>query len=96
MIIFNYIFYLVKLIFVKYDRQKGSEFHPDLLFFISECDIEYISPSNYKPPELRDKGTNGTNGEGFDADDHYERLIRGSLKQLEKQKVSFTRILQFL
>ena len=64
-------------------------------FFISECDIEYISPSNYKPPELRDKGTNGTNGEGFDADDHYERLIRGSLKQLEKQKVIFTRILRF-
>ena len=54
-------------------------------FFLVECDIEYISPSNYKPPELRDKGTNG---EVVDADDHYERLVRGSLKVIEKQKVS--------
>ena len=53
-------------------------------FFLVECDIEYISPSNYKPPELRDKGTNG---EVVDADDHYERLVRGSLKVIEKQKV---------
>ena len=72
--------------------KKTLNFIQIYFFLISECDIEYISPSNYKPPELRDKGTNGTNGEGFDADDHYERLIRGSLKQLEKQKVSFTRI----
>lgn len=64
--------------------QKGTT--AIMQFLSKECDIEYISPSNYKPPELRDKGTNGTNGEGFDADDHYERLIRGSLKQLEKQK----------
>ena len=53
--------------------------------FISECDIEYISPSNYKPPELQNKGTNG---EVMDADDHYERLVRGSLKVIEKQKVN--------
>ena len=55
-----------------------------MLYFISECDIEYISPSNYKPPELQNKGTNG---EVMDADDHYERLVRGSLKAIEKQKV---------
>ena len=55
-----------------------------MLYFISECDIEYISPSNYKPPELQNKGTNG---EVMDADDHYERLVRGSLKVIEKQKV---------
>ena len=56
-----------------------------IFFVLIECDIEYISPSNYKPPELRDKGTNG---EVVDADDHYERLVRGSLKVIEKQKVS--------
>ena len=56
-----------------------------MFLFRIECDIEYISPSNYKPPELRDKVTNG---EVVDADDHYERLVRGSLKVIEKQKVS--------
>jgi len=61
--------------------QKGSV--AVMQFLCKECDIEYISPSNYKPPELRDKGTNG---EAFDADDHYERLVRGSLKAIEKQK----------
>ena len=29
----------------------------------------------------------GTNGDIVDADDHYERLVRGSLKVIEKQKV---------
>jgi len=61
--------------------QKGTE--AIMKFLCKECDIEYISPSNYKPPELRDKVTNG---EVVDADDHYERLVRGSLKVIEKQK----------
>ena len=53
--------------------------------FLAECDIEYISPSDYDPPELRDNSfkNGGTNQE----DDPYERLVRGSLKAIDKQKV---------
>ena len=57
--------------------------------FLSECDIEYISPSDYTPPE--DDGKNGgsdKNGSsnGFEADP-YDRIVRGSLKIMEKQRV---------
>ena len=52
----------------------------------TECDIEYISPSDYHPPETQRYKENSGKGFGWD-DDAYERLVRGSLKQLEKQKV---------
>ena len=53
---------------------------------ITECDIEYIHPASYEPPEEETNGsTNGTKN-GFD-DDAYERIVKNSLQHLEKQKV---------
>ena len=52
---------------------------------ITECDIEYIHPASYEPPEEETNGsTNGTKN-GFD-DDAYERIVKNSLQHLEKQK----------
>ena len=52
---------------------------------ISECDIEYVSPSDYEPPEItvNERNTKSHN----DADEAYERMVRKSLRQVEKQKV---------
>ena len=52
---------------------------------MAECDIEYVSPSDYEPPEIRanERNTNAHN----DADEAYERMVRKSLRQVEKQKV---------
>ena len=55
------------------------------MILLSECDIEYISPSDYHPPEMRVKETHGKTLD--DADDAYQKLVRKSLKQVEKQKV---------
>ena len=75
----------MKLISLNYNYEIHPKIYRTKFFLLfTECDIEYISPSNYKPPELLDKGTNGVIE---DADDHYERLVRGSLKAIEKQKV---------
>lgn len=52
-------------------------------FLAKECDIEYVCPSAYVPP---DDGL-GTVKNGLrDQEDPYEKIVRGSLKLLDKQK----------
>ena len=53
--------------------------------YVSECDIEYVSPSDYAPPEISANERN--NKAHNDADEAYERMVRKSLQQVEKQKV---------
>ena len=55
--------------------------------YVSECDIEYVSPSDYEPPEIR-ANSNSNAKKLDDADEAYERMVRKSLRQVEKQKVS--------
>ena len=47
----------------------------------SECDIQYIDPSKYTPPDDGMPTRNGVD------DDPYEKLVRGNLAKIEKQKV---------
>ena len=47
-----------------------------------DCDIEYIDPSAYEPPELVD----GLPKNGFD-EDPYEKLVRRNLQSIDQQKV---------
>ena len=47
-----------------------------------DCDIDYVDPSAYQPPELLD----GLPRNGFD-EDPYEKLVRGNLKLIDQQKV---------
>ena len=54
--------------------------------FFSECDIEYINPASYEPPPVVGLTSNGASKNGLE-DDPYERIVRSSLKVLEKQKV---------
>ena len=53
----------------------------DMSFFFSECDIQYIDPSKYTPPDDGMPMRNGVD------DDPYEKLVRGNLAKIEKQKV---------
>jgi len=46
-----------------------------------DCDIEYIDPSAYEPPELVD----GLPKNGFD-EDPYEKLVRRNLQSIDQQK----------
>ena len=55
----------------------------NLFFFLTECDISYIAPSAYVPP---DDGL-PPQANGIDHEDPYAKLVRGSLQQLDKQKV---------
>ena len=50
---------------------------------LAECDIDYIAPSAYVPPD--DGMANASNGMD---DDPYAKLVQGSLQKLDKQKVS--------
>ena len=52
-----------------------------LLLFITECDIEFVDPSKYTPP---DDGLPMKNGI---EEDPYEKIVRGNLQFLDKQKV---------
>lgn len=54
-----------------------------LFVFFSECDITYIDPLSYEPPvdsndDVKNRDIN---------DDPYERIVKGNLKLIEKQKV---------
>lgn len=51
-------------------------------FLAKECDISYIAPSAYVPP---DDGL-PPQANGIDHEDPYAKLVRGSLQQLDKQK----------
>ena len=56
------------------------------ILFISECDIEFVDPSAFVPPD--DAGLPmAKNGCAWD-DDPYEKLVRGNLQLIDKQKVS--------
>ena len=57
----------------------------DMSFFFSECDIQYIDPSKYTPPDDGMPMRNGVD------DDPYEKLVRGNLAKIEKQKVGRTK-----
>ena len=50
-----------------------------------DCDIDYVDPSAYQPPELLD----GLPRNGFD-EDPYEKLVRGNLKLIDQQKVQLS------
>ena len=53
-------------------------------FAAKECDIEFVDPSAFVPPEA--DGIAGKNGCSWD-EDPYEKLVRGNLQLLDKQKV---------
>lgn len=59
--------------------QKGTE--AVMRFLAKECDIEYVDPSKFVPPD--DFASNGC---AWD-EDPYEKLVRGNLQMLDKQKV---------
>jgi len=52
--------------------------------------MEYVAPDDFVPPEDASNGYGGGSG-GKDRaamdDDPYDRIVRGSLKLIEKQKV---------
>ena len=50
-----------------------------------ECDISYIAPSAYVPP---DDGLPPRSSNGVDHEDPYVKLVQGSLQKLDQQKVS--------
>ena len=52
-----------------------------------DCDIEYVDPSAYTPPDLED----GLPKNGFD-EDPYEKLVRGNLQLIDQQKVFFAQL----
>ena len=60
----------------------------------SECDIEYIDPTSYQPPE--DSSDTVKIKNGLNEDDPYEKIIKGNLQLIEKQKVSVFEILRTL
>ena len=47
--------------------------------------MAYVSPLDYEPPS--DNCSNGGDNKNGYNDDAYDRIVRGSLKVLEKQKV---------
>jgi hypothetical protein len=49
----------------------------------AECDIQYVDPSAYVPPDdgIPRKMT-------LDQEDPYEKIVRGNLQRLDKIKVS--------
>ena len=55
---------------------------------ISECDIAYVSPSSYHPPDddLSDS-VRLKNGLNSNDEDPYEKIVKGNLQLIEKQKV---------
>ena len=52
-------------------------------FLAKECDIDYVDPSAYVPPD--EVGLPSTKN-GFD-EDPYEKLVRGNLQLIDQQKV---------
>ncbi len=54
------------------------------LFCLAESDIDYISPNDFVPPPI--EGEKNGNSANHDVDP-YDRIVRGSLKMLDKQKV---------
>ena len=57
-----------------------------VLCFFSECDIDYICPSDYHPPDENSSDSVKIKN-GFNEEDPYERIVRGNLQLIEKQKV---------
>ena len=55
-------------------------------FCFSDCDIDYIDPSAYTPPD-DGSGMSMKNGH-MDQEDPYEKIVRGNLQKLDQQKVS--------
>ncbi len=57
----------------------------------AECDMEYVSPLEFRDDDEGDEAENGGNGvkNGGGADDAYDRIVRGSLRKIEEQKVSW-------
>ena len=51
------------------------------IFLFTECDIEYVDPSKYTPP---DDGLPMKNGMD---EDPYEKIVRATLNSADKQKV---------
>lgn len=65
-----------------------SWFMLEWLFYFTECDIEYISPSDYHPPsEENGKNSNGGCLNGFH-EDPYEQIVKSNLQAMEKNKVN--------
>ena len=58
------------------------------LFSLSECDIEYISPSEYQASSKNDDDDSKSNNDTNGYVDPYEKLVKGNLERLEKEKVS--------
>ena len=71
------------------ERKRGvkSDF-PSL----AECDIEYISPSEYQSSSKNEDDGSAASKKGSPTSngyvDPYESLVRGNLERLEKEKVS--------
>lgn len=60
-----------------------------LSFFLSECDVEYVSPSEYQSSSQNDDDSSaGDNKAKNGYEDPYEKMVKGNLDLLEKEKVS--------
>jgi hypothetical protein len=57
-----------------------------ILCFFSECDVDYICPSEYHPPDENSSDSVKIKN-GLNEEDPYERIVRGNLQLIEKQKV---------
>ena len=58
---------------------------------LAECDIEYISPSEYQSSSKKEDGNDASKKSSLTSngyEDPYEKLVRGNLERLEKEKVS--------
>lgn len=62
--------------------------HSLICLYIPECDITFIPPNEYTPPKAENGGSNGNGVKNGFEDDPYDRIVRGSLKIMEKQRVS--------
>ncbi|TRY63249.1 hypothetical protein TCAL_05773 [Tigriopus californicus] len=64
--------------------EQGTE--AIMKYLCKECDIEYISPSDYHPPNVENgKNSNGGCLNGFH-EDPYEQIVKSNLKVMEKNK----------
>ena len=58
---------------------------------LAECDIEYISPSEYQSSSKNEDDGSAASKKGSPTSngyvDPYESLVRGNLERLEKEKV---------
>ena len=58
---------------------------------LAECDIEYISPSEYQSSSKDEDGNDASKKSSLTSngyEDPYEKLVRGNLDRLDKEKVS--------